>query len=269
MVWVARPERDKLNRVNSFFFLLSFGSWFQNHITRDFRGSKGNGVSHLFFTKKIRRKNRAFYSTLRIRWWELSPPNQNVTNLNNVFKSIKKKLLFEQQKKIIKQSSVTFFLLPFAKDLIYTKAFNSKKNHKVSKKRNIKKNENKEEGKEEEEGERYWNYGKEESIKYEVGFFSEKAPEKKDAPQLRREPPCTPSSSQQSKSPATFFSFFSFNGIFLVFLFSVCFLIRLYLVIYIVGEWEVKTRGVCLLLSLRSWYFFWSWFILTFLIYHF
>lgn len=70
--------------------------------------------------------------------------------------------------------------------------------------------ENKQEEKEGEEGERNWNYGKEESIKYEVGFSSEKAPERRDAPKLRRAPPCIPSTSQPQSSQATFlFSLFA------------------------------------------------------------
>lgn len=105
-------------------------------------------------------------------------------------------------------------------EILFTQKGHVKKVHKVSKKINIKKNENKEEGKEREEGEMNWNYEKEESIKSEAGFSSEEALERRDAPKVRRAPPCTPSSSQQSKSLATFLIFFSFNGIFLFLLFS-------------------------------------------------
>lgn len=63
---------------------------------------------------------------------------------------------------------------------------------------------------EENEGEEVkmnWSYEKEESIKSEVGSSSEKAPERRDAPKLRRAPPCTPSSSPPLPSPATLFLF--------------------------------------------------------------
>ena len=53
-----------------------------------------------------------------------------------------------------------------------------------------------------------WNYGKGESIIYEVGSSSEMAPEKRDAPKLRRVPPCTPLTSRPILSPATFLIFF-------------------------------------------------------------
>lgn len=102
--------------------------------------------------------------------------------------------------------------------ILFTQKAHVKKVHKASKKINIKKNENKEEGKEGEEGEMNWNYEKEESIKSEVGFSSEKALERRDAPKVRRAPPCTPSSSQQSKSLATFLIFFMLKWNLLIFL---------------------------------------------------
>lgn len=105
---------------------------------------------------------------------------------------------------------------------------NSSRNHKSSgihistKASWIIKYERTEEEKEGEEGEMNWNYGTGESIIYEVGFSSEMAPEKRDAPKLRRVPPCTPLTSRPTLSPATFLiSLFSQSNL----LFSLCLLI--------------------------------------------
>lgn len=138
---------------------------------------------------------------------------------------IKKKITHKRR---YQQSSVTCLLCILQqKDALQQKILftqlNSKKNHKVSKQKKtssfwITKYEHKEEEKEGGEVMKNLSYEKEENIIYEVGFSSEKAPEKRDALKPRRVPPCTPLTSQPIHSPATFLIYlFSQSNLFLLF----------------------------------------------------
>lgn len=104
-----------------------------------------------------------------------------------------------------------------------------------------------------------WNYGTGESIIYEVGFSSEMAPEKRDAPKLRRVPPCTPLTSRPILSPATFLiSLFSQSNLLL---FSLCLLIFTTTCVFIQFKrgskmTQVKSRGVLYRLRLGFFFFF-------------